>query len=93
MKWTAGSGTFPSCAAAGRHSAPESFFNDFEVTHEFEHIGRRAMLLNARRLDSEAGAGAILLSIEDITERLQAQAALRLRKFVTAVLKPPETAC
>src|SRR6185369_1423159 len=55
-----------------------SFFNDFEVTHEFERIGRRAMLLNARRLDSEAGAPErILLSIEDITERLQAQAALR----------------
>ncbi|MEO8427835.1 MAG: PAS domain S-box protein [Verrucomicrobiota bacterium] len=56
----------------------KSFFNDFEVTHEFDRIGRRTMLLNARRLDSEAGTPErILLSIEDITERLQAQAALR----------------
>ena len=28
-----------------------SFFDDFEVTHDFPHIGRRTMLLNARRLD------------------------------------------
>ena len=47
-----------------------SFFNDFEVTHEFPDIGRRTMLLNARRLDQEEGTpGLILLAIEDVTER------------------------
>jgi two-component system CheB/CheR fusion protein len=50
-----------------------SFFNDFEVTHDFPHIGRRTMLLNARRLDQEDGsAGMILLAIEDVTERQRA---------------------
>jgi two-component system CheB/CheR fusion protein len=41
-------------------------FNDFEVECEFEQIGRRTMLLNARRLDTEQ---LILLAIEDVTER------------------------
>src|SRR5207248_2967151 len=29
-----------------------SFFNDFEVVHDFPGLGRRTMLLNARRLDN-----------------------------------------
>jgi two-component system, chemotaxis family, CheB/CheR fusion protein len=34
----------------------DSFFNDFEITHEIPGLGLRAMLLNARRLDNpEAG--------------------------------------
>jgi two-component sensor histidine kinase len=45
-------------------------FDDFEVEHEFEQIGRRTMLLNARRLDH---LNLILLAIEDITDRKQAQ--------------------
>ncbi|MGH7947050.1 MAG: PAS domain-containing protein, partial [Opitutaceae bacterium] len=54
-------------------------FDGFEVTHEFEAIGRRTMLLNARRLDSEAGSPErILFAIEDITARKQAEAALRV---------------
>ena len=44
----------------------DNAFNDFEVEHDFETIGRRAMLLNARRLDS---VELILLGIDDITER------------------------
>jgi two-component system CheB/CheR fusion protein len=32
-----------------------TFFNDLEVTHDFPHIGRRTMLLNARRLDKPSG--------------------------------------
>ena len=53
-----------------------SFFNDFELTHDFPHIGRRTMLLNARRLDQEDGTPQmILLAIEDVTERLHADAA------------------
>jgi two-component system CheB/CheR fusion protein len=49
-------------------------FQDFEVDHEFEGLGRRTMLLNARRLEQDAsGAQLILLAIEDITERKQAE--------------------
>jgi len=53
-------------------------FNDYEVKHDFETIGRRDMLLNARLLVQEAGkAQMILLAIEDITERKQAEDALK----------------
>lgn len=46
-----------------------SHFQDFEVEHEFEHIGPRTMLLNARRLAQSGGGGQlILLAIENITE-------------------------
>jgi two-component system, chemotaxis family, CheB/CheR fusion protein len=47
-----------------------SFFDALEVTHDFPQIGRRTMLLNARRLELEDGAPQmILLAIEDVTER------------------------
>jgi PAS domain S-box-containing protein len=47
-----------------------STFNDFEVEHNFETIGRKIMHLNASRIhgDSEQ-TRMILLSIEDVTER------------------------
>lgn len=47
-------------------------FDDVEVDHEFEGIGRRIMLLNGRRLDH---LDLILLAIRDVTEqrRLEAQ--------------------
>ncbi|MBA3845434.1 MAG: PAS domain-containing protein [Planctomycetes bacterium] len=47
-----------------------STFDDFEVTHDFPHIGRRIMLLNARKLESaDAKSFRIVLVIVDITER------------------------
>src|SRR5256885_581 len=49
-------------------------FKDFEVTHEFEKIGRRTILLSGRRVDH---LQKILLFIEDITERRESQAAIR----------------
>jgi len=53
-------------------------FNDFEVSHEFPVIGRRTMLLNARRIYREGkSTEMILLAIEDITERRQAEEALK----------------
>ena len=52
-------------------------FNDFEVRHDFPDIGRRIMLLNARRIYHEDNKTRfILLAIEDITERQQAVDAL-----------------
>ncbi len=41
-------------------------FNDYEVEHAFEGIGRRIMLLNGRRLDH---LDQIILAIRDVTER------------------------
>jgi two-component sensor histidine kinase/PAS domain-containing protein len=49
----------------------ETRFDDFEVEHQFEHIGRRIMLLNACRLDHEH---LILLAIRDVTEERRAEA-------------------
>ena len=46
-------------------------FDDFEVEHEFEQIGRRIMLLNGARLDHER---LILLAIRDVTEQRRADA-------------------
>ncbi|MGO9119290.1 MAG: CheR family methyltransferase [Desulfomonilaceae bacterium] len=43
--------------------------DDFKVEHEFEGIGKRKMILNARRLESEIDSTRILLAIEDITGR------------------------
>jgi len=47
-----------------------SAFNDFEVEHNFETIGRKIMHLNARRIYREVNqTQLILLAIEDVTER------------------------
>jgi transcriptional regulator with GAF, ATPase, and Fis domain len=47
-----------------------SVFNDFEVEHNFETIGRKIMHLNARRIYREENqTELILLAIEDATER------------------------
>jgi two-component system CheB/CheR fusion protein len=55
-----------------------STFRDFEVTHDFEHVGRKVMLLNATEIfNPNAQARTILLAIEDATDRKQAEEALR----------------
>jgi two-component system CheB/CheR fusion protein len=55
-----------------------STFRDFEVTHEFEDGGRKVMLLNASEIfNPNAQARTILLAIEDVTDRRQAEEALR----------------
>jgi PAS domain S-box-containing protein len=52
----------------GRHTV-----DAYEVEHEFPSIGRRVMLLDARRVFGEDGAAsAILLAIEDVTRRREA---------------------
>ena len=51
----------------------DTAFKDYEVEHDFPVIGRKVMLLNARRLQQE-GAELILLAIEDVTERRRAEA-------------------
>jgi PAS domain S-box-containing protein len=47
-------------------------FDDYEVDHDFPTLGRRTMLLNARRIHNGGPeTHKILLAIEDITERKQ----------------------
>ena len=60
-------------------------FHDFEVEHDFPHIGRRTMRLNARRIPSrDPQRRTILLAIEDVTERREI-AEIRFRRlFETA---------
>jgi PAS domain S-box-containing protein len=50
-------------------------FDNFEVEHDFPHLGKRIMLLNARLLPQPPAKPRImLLAIEDITERKWAEA-------------------
>jgi PAS domain S-box-containing protein len=55
---------------------------DFEVRHDVPRLGRRNMLLNARRVTrAEGPGGRIFLAIEDVTEKYQArEEARRLRE-------------
>jgi PAS domain-containing protein len=47
----------------------KSSFEDFEVQRDFPGVGRRVMLLNARRLEQRpAQPGRILLVMEDVTQ-------------------------
>jgi signal transduction histidine kinase len=47
----------------------EVFFENFEVEHEFETIGKKLMLINARRIVLEGNkTKMILMAIEDVTE-------------------------
>ncbi len=49
-------------------------FAEVEVTHNFPHIGKRTMLLNASEMVKENGAEKlILLAIEDVTEQTNAR--------------------
>jgi PAS domain S-box-containing protein len=53
-------------------------FNNFEVDHAFPRIGRKSMLLNARRIYQEGkGTDRILLALEDITDQKQTEEALK----------------
>ena len=56
-------------------------FEDFEVEHDFESIGKRTMLLNARKVRKPGNnSELILLAIEDITERRAVEEALNKTK-------------
>jgi PAS domain S-box-containing protein len=49
-------------------------FDNYEVEHDFATIGKRIMLLNARQIQQASGKQRILLlAIEDITERKDAE--------------------
>src|SRR5271156_5167384 len=50
-----------------------SVFNDFELVHTFPAIGRRVMLLNARKLKAGNHGELLVLAMEDVTERRRAE--------------------
>jgi PAS domain S-box-containing protein len=52
--------------------------HDYDVEHDFPAIGKKSMLLNALRFESvDSQPDLILLAIEDITERKQAEVAVQ----------------
>ena len=53
-----------------------SVFDDFELEHTFPAIGRRVMLLNARKLQAGHHGELLVLAMGDVTERKQAEEAL-----------------
>ena len=55
-----------------------SAFSDFEMEHSFEGIGRKTMLLNARKLQ-HAGE-TLLLAIEDVTDRRRTERSLAVSR-------------
>src|SRR6267378_4013456 len=54
-----------------------SVFNDFELEHTFPVIGRRVMLLNARKLQAGHHGELLVLAMEDVTERRRSEADLK----------------
>ena len=54
-----------------------SVFNDFELEHDFPVIGRRVMLLNARKLQAGHHGELLVLAMEDVTERRRSEADLK----------------
>lgn len=53
-----------------------SVFDDFELEHTFPDIGRRVMLLNARKLQAGQHGELLVLAMEDVTARKRAEEAL-----------------
>jgi two-component system, chemotaxis family, CheB/CheR fusion protein len=54
--------------------ASNTILTNFEVSHSFEKIGQKTMLLNALKIIAVGDTPRVLLSIEDITERKQFEA-------------------
>jgi PAS domain S-box-containing protein len=50
-----------------------SSFDDWLVEHDFKHVGRKTMMLSARRFPPEGKYDLILLAIEDVTARKLAE--------------------
>jgi len=72
----------------------DSVINDYEVDHEFPGIGRKIIMLNARQIfRKNIGSHIILLAMEDISMRKQADDKLRAasqyaRSLIEASLDP-----
>ena len=67
----------------GEVLAESTSIDDFQVEHDFEQLGRHTMLLNARCIhDPQRKGERILLGIEDVTERREAEEAVRESRFL-----------
>jgi hypothetical protein len=72
----------------------ETEFNGYRVEHDFPGLGRRVMLLNARKLWRPGNhTEMLLLAIEDVTERSDAEDRLRVayereRRIAVALQRP-----
>jgi PAS domain S-box-containing protein len=63
-------------------------FDNYEVEHDFSTIGKRIMLLNARKIKRALGKEKIiLLAIEDITERKEIESGLEKTRKELVVIK------
>ena len=63
-------------------------FNNYEIRHNFENIGQKTMLVNARRIPPiPERAQFILLAIEDVTERNASRIEIAAGKDITAGLE------
>jgi signal transduction histidine kinase len=52
-------------------------FQDFEVDRDFPGLGRRVLILNARRLRQDPGQDLILLALQDVTALKEIEVALQ----------------
>jgi PAS domain S-box-containing protein len=56
----------------------KAVFNDYKVEHDFPFIGKRTLLLNARRIPAPPKEALwILLAFEDVTERMRLEGTLQ----------------
>ena len=71
-----------------------SAFNDYEVDHVFQSVGRKTMLLNARQIfRKDVASNIILLAMQDITVRRQKALALDERNKELSCLYSIITLC
>ena len=56
----------------------KNMFNDYQLEHDFPTIGKRIMLINARRITHpQSKQQLILMAIEDVTDRMLSEQALQ----------------
>lgn len=67
----------------------DTVVEDFDVMHDFPDIGRRVMVVNARQIKMPDDA-AVLLAIEDATERHRSRQVLAERALDGLDLRLPE---
>ena len=67
-----------------------SVLNDYEVAHVFPGIGRKTILLNARKIfRKDFGSNIILLAMEDITERRKMEEQIHELAYYDQLTKLP----
>src|SRR6202522_4394989 len=67
-----------------------SVFDDFELEHTFPAIGRRVMILNARKLQAGHHGELLVLAMEDVTARkLAEEALLKAGALQSAIFNSP----